>query len=156
MNTFTDTQGRTWTIELDFAKLRRIKKSGVDLGNVELIGRTWAEVLSDDQKALSVIWLSLDTETSEDEWLAAMNGATLEAARDALLAALMSFTPPSKQDMVKAAAAKVHQKYREAIAAATHQIETLTDETTQQALEALGMSPSSAQAFSDSSTTAGR
>jgi len=155
MMTFQDTEGRTWTVELDFAKLRKIKKHA-DLGNVEQIGRTWAEILSDDQKALSVIWLAIDADTSEEEWLAAMNGETLEAARDALLAAIMSFTPPSKQEMVKAAAAKVHQKYREAIAEATRMIESLTDETTQQALEALGIAPSSVPASSATSTTAGR
>ncbi len=141
MNSFDDTHGRTWSIELDFAKLRKIKKHA-DLGNIEQIGRIWAEILSDDQKALAVIWLTLDADISEDQWLAAMNGETLEAARDALLAALMDFTPPSKQDMVKAAAAKVHQKYQEAIQEATRLIETLTNET----IEAFGTSPSNAPA----------
>jgi hypothetical protein len=150
-NTFTDTQGRTWTVELDFSKLRKIKKHA-DLGNIEQIGRTWAEILSDDQKALDVIWLAIGADIAEDEWLAGMNGDTLEAARDALLAALMDFTPPSKQDMVKAAAAKVHQKYREAIQEATRLIETLTSET----VEAFGTSPSNAPASLATSTIVGR
>ena len=140
--TFEDLDGHEWTVALNFITLREIKKLGVDLGVVEKLGPVWAKILSEDELALRVIWQAVEKsdETSEDDWLGRMDGETLEAARDALLGAIENFSP-AKRVMIAASAAKVHEKYREAIAEAATRISSLTDETIQRAMKKLRQRP---------------
>ena len=50
----------TWAIELDFGKLREIRKrTQLDFGEIEKFAEAWAHILSDDQKALAAIWFGI-------------------------------------------------------------------------------------------------
>ena len=155
---FQDKQSLTGASELDCGKLREIRKrTQLDFGEIEKFAESWAHVLSDDQKALAAIWVGISDrcDLSEDEWLAAMDGDSLEAGCDALLAAVRNFTRPLKRGMIDAGAAKIHQRYKQAIQAAERTIEAITTETTKAAIERLGMQQQIAQESSATSTSVG-
>lgn len=143
---------------MDFAKLREIRKrTQLDFGNVEVFGQTWANILIDDQKALACIWVAISDRAAltEEEWLSAMDGETLEAGCDALLVAMRNFTRPLKRGMIDAGAAKIHERYKKTIQAAERTIAAITDETTREAIKQLGTQQQIAQESSDTSTTVG-
>lgn len=143
--TFQDKTGREWTPQLDFIRLREIKKLGSDLGDVANSGRVWADILYDDDKALRVLWATLDPgDVTEDEFLAAMDGETLEAARQALREVWVSFTPPPKRGMLNQGMEAVNKAYLEIMNQATERIREGTEEAIANAL-ALGMPQPSAQ-----------
>lgn len=120
---FSDTKGREWFPQLDFAKLRRIREIGVDFGNAEQIGRTWAELLLDDLKSLDVIYLAASRDgTTADDFQAAMDGDTLEAAREALRQALVNFIPPARRATVETATKGVMEAYLTACRQTTERV----------------------------------
>lgn len=145
MTTFKDTENREWTIRLDFASLQAIKDAAqVDLGNVEQLAKTWAELLLDDGKALHVLWLAISRAAAASgverpEFLASMNGDTLHAALEALGAAIESFTQPRKRGVAERSIRGVSEGMRRAMEQAETEIEKVMTERTEAALEALGM-----------------
>jgi hypothetical protein len=157
--TFTDTAGREWHLALDYQKLRAIRSAtGLDFGETERVAEHWSRILASDTVALDVIWIALADRTagvSQDQWLSAMDGQRLEAAREALLAAIINFTPPLKKGMVEEGAVVVMKRYKEAIQQAEATIRELTEATTKAALDRLGIAPPSAPASSAISTNAG-
>lgn len=167
---FNDLKGREYYIHLDFATLRTIRAIGVDFGNTAELGRVWAEVLMDDLKALEAIWIAVagtrrgeqcggvKTEAgmvTHDEWLQAMDGGTLEAAREALRQAVVNFTPPAKRAMATAATEGVMKQYRQLCSEATAQITTLVDEAVSHAKQH-GLLPPELPASSGTLATSGR
>ena len=160
-NQFQDKAGQSHAIELNYALLRPIKALGVDLGNLEELGAVWGKLLLDDDLALRVVWLALGRSGQpEEDWLATMDGGTLEAAREALLGALENFTP-AKRQMIAAGAAKIHEQYKKAIAETVQRIEAITDETIQRAMKKLNQKPPGTRqprspASSAAGTTTGR
>lgn len=120
---FSDRKGREYFPRLDFVKLRRIREIGVDLGNVEELGKAWAGLLVDDLKALDVIWLaSRRDDITADDFQSAMDGDTLEAAREALRQAIVNFTPPARRATAEVATQKVMEGYLAAVADAERQV----------------------------------
>lgn len=119
---FTDTTGNTWFPRLSYAKLKAIRdETGLDFGNVERMGKTWAELLRNDDTALAVLWISTHADASpgvepSDEWLAAMDGPALESGINSFLDALYLFTRPLRRELLTAGAKAVQDAYREAIA----------------------------------------
>ena len=164
--TFTDKSGREWRLALDFAKLRAIRdKTGLDLGDLECFGECWARIMYSDELALAAVWIAMgdqvaainaDAKLTYNDWLASMDGDTLEKAREALLAARVNFTTPRKRGMIEASAGVLMKHYQQAIAEAEKTIHSLTTETAKTALERLGNSLPSAPASSASSMTAGQ
>lgn len=163
--TFSDAEGNEWQPRLDYVKLRKIRTElKLDLGNVEAMGRTWAQLLSDDLAALEVIWIAIDgdasppdNEAAKDEWLAAMDGELLDAARSALKEAIYRFTPPLKRSILRQGLEAVDETYRRAIAEAERQVGAQIEKSIAKATAAMrGTPPRSAPASSASSTTAGR
>jgi hypothetical protein len=139
---FKDINGTEWSPSLNFAKLDTIRtKAKVDLGDVEKLGHTWARILSDDALALKVVWLSIDADMTEQEWLAAMDGECLQQAVESLLDAIKLFTRPAKRGMIEEGAAAVHRAYLQAISQAEAEIRKATLETTENARQALGTVP---------------
>jgi hypothetical protein len=157
--TFTDKAGREWTLELDYLKLREIRSNtGLDFGEAEKVAKYFAEMLASDTLALQVIWLTLSDRTagvSEDEFLKAMDGERLEAAREAFLAAVLNFIPPLKKRMVEEGAVVLMKRYKEAIHQVTTTIREVTDLTTQTALNRLGIMPPNVPGSSATSTNGG-
>src|SRR4051812_21471846 len=102
--TFSDALGREHKARLDFVKLRVIRaKTGIDFGNLPQIGKSWAECLWADAKALEAVWIAICEDgqavdgLTQDEWLASMDGAILDDARRALKEAIENFTPPLRR-----------------------------------------------------------
>lgn len=119
---FVDKAGRSHFPRLDYAKLKAIRdRTSLDFGNAERMARTWAELLRDDEKALTVIWIvtggdsALAAEPSAD-WLAIMDGPVLESAIEAFLNALYLFTRPLRRDLLMEGAKTVQAAYHDAIA----------------------------------------
>lgn len=152
---FSDTKAREWFPHLDFAKLRRIREIGVDFGNAEQIGRIWAELLLDDLKSLDVIWLAVSRDgTTADDFQAAMDGDTLEAAREALRQALINFTPPARRATVEAATAGVQQAYLTVCRETTEKVTKIVAAGVENARRH-GVLPPESPESSGTSTTAG-
>jgi hypothetical protein len=135
--TFRDAAGREWELRLDFARVRRIRdKLRVDLGDIPQIGRTWAELLASDLKALDAIWLAIvECPLTQDEWLAAMDGERLDEAREALRQALENFTPPLKRDLLIQGLNAVDEAYRRAIEQAESDVRDQTKAALARALQ---------------------
>lgn len=142
--TFQDNKGREYFPALDFAKLRVIReRTGLDFGNLEEFGLAWATVLISADKANAALWVSISDRAgiTEDEWLGAMDGDSLEAGCDALLEAVKNFTRPHQRGMIDAGAARIHREYKATIAKATAMIEQETNQVTQRASRQPGTLP---------------
>ncbi len=158
---FSDLKGHEWSVRLDFAGLHRIREGcDVDLGDVERMAQTWADLLYDDQKALKAVWLAIKPtaeaqQATLDSFLEQMDGETLQAALEALGNAVISFTQPRKRGMVEKAIRGVVEGMAKAVAQAELKIEQVVNSTTAEALEALGTLPPSVQELLATSTIAG-
>lgn len=155
---FQDLTGRTWMLELDFVKLRRLKlELGIDLGDLEALGIAWGKLLTDDDRALSVIWLVIAESAGslgEEDWLRQMDGPTLKAAIDALLVALVNFTLPEKRAKL-IPVAKLNTKYWEIVNQGAETLDRMTDKAIERAVAQLGMQPPRSPASSATSTING-
>jgi hypothetical protein len=160
--TFRDAKGDQWSVRLDFAGLRRIRDAAdVDLGNVEALAQVWASLLYDDELALSVIWLCIQSAAepkgvTKDDYFARMDGPVLQAALDALGEAVLNFTRPQKRGMAERAIREVTDGYKQAVEEAEKRIETAVQGSTRDALSALGKLPPDALESLATSTSAGR
>jgi len=140
MTTFKDNKNREWTIRLDFALLQAIRDGAqVDLGNIEELAKTWAGLLYDDGKSLLVVWISIERaakaqSVDKSEFMASMNGETLEQALVALGAAIESFTQPRKRGMVERAIRGVNEGMAKAVKQAEEAIELTLAEKSQEVL----------------------
>ncbi len=166
---FHDTQGREYFPALDYARLLAIRQAGVDLGHVEQFGKTWARLLVDDLKSLDVIWIAIaglvdgqpaaavklnGERLTFADWLAAMNGEALDAAREALGVAIVNFTPPLRRGTIQQSLLAVTRAHREAMAEAEQNIQTVLDERLARALQHGKLPPKLAESLA-TSTTAG-
>lgn len=140
--TFQDNQNRTWKPTLDYVKLRAIRdKTGLDFGDVQQFPRQWASFLDDDLSAIEAIWIAVNPapgNVSQDDWLRAMDGNSLERGREAMREAVVFFTPPKKRKMVADAIAGVTKGYLAAIAQAETAIQAAMTDATEAALDQLG------------------
>jgi hypothetical protein len=129
--TFTDNTDRRWTPALSFATVIRIRKStGIDFGKFEKLGESLAELMVDDEKTLDAVWLSIEHEGTErdvtkDDWLAAMDGPRLEAARESLHQVLRTHVGPKRAKMIDQALAKLDAGYSKAVADAIEHIQSV-------------------------------
>jgi len=98
MKQFTDTQGRSWTIEINVAALKRVKGlTGVDLMGV-LDGDLVQRFIGDPVLLCDVLYAvckpQADKENITDEDFGrAMAGDTIERATESLLDEIVSFCP---------------------------------------------------------------
>ncbi len=151
---FSDTSGREWLFELDFLKLREIKPLA-DFGTPQTFLKTWADLLLNKDKMLSVIWTLVGDSESPDDFLSTMNGATLAAAQDALLRAIFFFTQPEDR-MFREAAQIVTEGYRKYAEETEKVILASVKKRASEATKRLGTTPRKSPASSDTGTTAGR
>lgn len=149
--TLTDANGRTYALALDYAKILALRQQGIDFANAEYFGKTWAELLADDMKTLNTLWAIVagfradgkPRDTAEvggvqvgyDEWLAAMNGDTLEAGRLALGKAVVEFATPAKRAMLRESLDTVGQAFQAATEQATADVRELMSGGLEQALK---------------------
>jgi translation elongation factor EF-G len=101
MPTFTDTAGRTWTVELNIAAVKRVRSlTGTDLLEV-LSGKLIDRLIADPVLLVDVLFAILKPEAdangvSDEDFGRAMAGDAIEQATQALLQAIVSFCPSPK------------------------------------------------------------
>jgi hypothetical protein len=144
-NRFQDKSGREWVVELDYAKLRKIRDTlDVDLGNTIGFTPIWGKLLLDDLLFQEVLWVCIDKGdgTTLDDFLSQMDGATtLVPAQEALHDALVFFTPPDRRPMLKAATETLMKGYREAMENSSQMLAEVMSGATSRARKRLGKRP---------------
>ena len=104
--TFTDTRGREWPLFINVRKARQIKNElKIDLLNFFTDEKSQSEIESDPYQLLGVFYILSDAEkkdVSEDDFLDAFNGETVEAAQAALMEALVNFSPTRQATVLRA------------------------------------------------------
>lgn len=103
MATFVDSEGREWQVRLTVGALGDVREeAGVDLGAALRSEQGLAELVLGDPAALvKVLWVlvesqSLDKDVDPVRFAHGFDGATLERATEALLAAVADFFPRSR------------------------------------------------------------
>lgn len=126
MQTFTDANGRVWTLRLDWAAMRRSKSAGVDLSKIE-------EVLADFYRCgtelAEAVWACVDLRgqvANRDDFEAALTGPVMDAARDALIEAVKDFFPESRREFITAAQADVVSQFAQVLEASRTQRQNAT------------------------------
>ena len=156
VNRFTDLTGREWVLELTRGKgLRMRAELAVDIGDVENFGKTWARLLIDDDKFVAVLWATIADRRGEltlEEFNDALDGETIEAAKDAFLEAVYLFTQPGKRALFRKATTALQETYRTAIAEAETKVQAAMREATARASSRLGMSATKSPASLATST----
>lgn len=171
MPTFTDSKNRSWRIELNGGLARRLKQEEqLDFFNA-WDGKAFAALAQSEEKLIDALWLCCEEQAQAKQIDTAAfacgfaSGDVFQQAIDALIEAVVLFTPPAKRPAVEAARAKTREalaegidavttklngiKGQELIAAARRQVETTFD----QALDRLTASGCSTSSPASSAST---
>jgi len=127
MKTFTDTVGRSWTVEVNVAAVKRLRTLlGVDVVNLKTLAGTITSLIGDPVLLCNVVYVVCKPEVdrlgiSDEEFGAAMGGDALENATTAFLEELAAFFPTRRRALLQQALALMDQVEAEAarLAAAT-------------------------------------
>ena len=135
MRQFKDNAGRTWTVDINVATLKRVRGlTGVDLMQV-IEGTLIEKFIRDPVLLCDVVYAVCKTEAdaakvSDEEFGKAMAGDAIEAATGAVLDELISFCPSPRDranlGRVLQATNRVMEKARDVT---EKRIETLTSES---------------------------
>lgn len=104
---FVDKRGRVWTIEIDVGLARSIKsQTGIDFVNFGA-SKDSRKLATDTELFVRVLWLLLEEQTEAQQvdeiaFARGLNGDVLGAAMEAVLEALVNFTPPASRDTMRA------------------------------------------------------
>lgn len=117
MASFKDKFDRDWVLSLDAPAIRAVQQEfqGVNLADPE--GKVFEALAADPCLLVDVLWVLCREQSqaaglTEPQFAKALVGDTIEAATDALLAAITDFFPRRKRDLLTAVTAK-NQKLRE-------------------------------------------
>ena len=132
MSSFTDTEGRTWTVELTYGSAKRVKKLvGVDLlaiehGDPPLLTRLGTEIMLVCDVIFALIKPQADEQgVSDEEWAEAMGGDAITEAHEALYEAIVNFFRSRGRTDVGKAVAKQKSLIDETVKAGTDWIDGL-------------------------------
>ncbi|HEY1068410.1 MAG TPA: hypothetical protein VGE52_19965 [Pirellulales bacterium] len=112
MKTFVDNAGRTWTVTVNVACVKRVK----DLVSVNLLdaveGKLLERIVSDPMLLCDVLYVVCQPEAearqvSDEQFGQAMAGDAVEHATTALLEELVDFFPSGKRRVLQKALAKL-------------------------------------------------
>ncbi len=115
---FTDTQDREWTLELNAGHVLRLHDTyGIDVGRAADQNDSFlAELVNGDNIITLLPMLAMMTEreradrnVSTDKFYEALGGDVLVDATSAFLQAIVNFTPPHKRAPLQAALTRVRQ-----------------------------------------------
>jgi hypothetical protein len=130
MKTFTDTQGRVWTIAVTVDAVKRVRSlTGTDL--LAVAGGDLLERLSTDPILLAdVIYAVVRPEAeakqvSDADFGRALAGDTISAATTALLQDLVDFFPAPRRVLLAKALGKLTEVQTAALAAASARVDAL-------------------------------
>jgi hypothetical protein len=125
---FVDKHDRIYTLDLNVAIGRRIKAAhGVDLLNAG-DGKAFRQ-LADRDLFLDVLWMFVEPiceqhRIDRDAFEASLDGAAIAAAGDAMVAAIVGFSPPSLQEGMMGVVKAQDAAQREAMARLVTSIES--------------------------------
>jgi hypothetical protein len=111
MKTFQDNAGRTWTLSVNIATVRRVRDIlGVDLLDIDE-GDLFTKLADNPILLGDILFVLIKPEAeklgiSDEDFGYAMGGDAFEAASDALMVDLIDFFPTPKRNLLK----KVLQK----------------------------------------------
>ncbi len=94
---FDDVRGRTWRLTLTINKIRQIKATnGCDFGKIA-DGELLMELGADPEKFAQILWILCETQAkainvAPEDFAELLDGETIDAAAEALIAAVISFT----------------------------------------------------------------
>lgn len=113
--TFKDTEGRTWDCAIDYAAAKRVR-GGMDVNLLD--GKEALEALVDDVMMLvDVIYVVVQPQAeqrgvSDEQFGAALDGDTIDAATSAFLEAFVNFSQPAKRPAMRQLIQKLDQLER--------------------------------------------
>jgi hypothetical protein len=115
---FTDKNGREYTVIFDFPRAIAIKKKcNLDFTDKKAFGSNWLKLYEDGYTALAVLWEAIDKgpDANFDDFCRVMDGERLDAARDALFAAIVEFSSPREREWLAKAHGTFIRGYTKAI-----------------------------------------
>lgn len=112
MPTFTDVQGRTWSIDISVATLKRVRSlTSIDL--LDAVGGTLLDRLVADPVLLGDVLYAVvkpqadERRISDEDFGRALAGDVVDAATTALLEAFVAFFPSPRRRVLQKAVAKL-------------------------------------------------
>lgn len=114
MKTFSDTQGRSWNLELSVRAVERVR----DLAGFDLLDigdrRTLAQLVDDPVTLCNVVYALVkpaadESGVSDEAFGSAMGGDAIDQATDALLEELVDFFPSRRRPVLQKLLAKVRE-----------------------------------------------
>lgn len=106
MKQFKDTQGRSWTIEVNIRQIRRVRDQ-VNVDLYSLFADEAKRLFSDPVLLVDTLYVLCQAQCeerkmSDRDFGEAFDGEVLEKAADALLEEVVSFFPQSRQTILRA------------------------------------------------------
>ena len=127
--TFTDTRGREWPLFINVLKARKIKNElKIDLLNFFTDEKSQETVNEDPFQLLGVFYIlsnAADKNVTEEDFLEAFNGDTVEAAQAALMEALVNFSPTRQATVLRALIDKAAEHRDKGLELVAEKIKTL-------------------------------
>ena len=129
MHTFSDTQGRPWTITLNVDAIRRVR-SVLNINLLDAIeGRLLERLITDPVLLCDILFVVIQPEAiakgiSDEDFGRSLGGDVLDVATTALLEELVDFFPSAKRTVFRKALAKLKQLETLAIETATRRLES--------------------------------
>ena len=144
MQTFRDNAGRTWTIAVDIAGVKRVRTAlSVDLMEF-LEGRLLHRLVSDPVLLCDILYVLCRPEAdrggvSDEDFGRAMGGDTIEHATRALVEALVSFSPnPRDRENLRRVVQAMHTAMEKARDITARRLDERLEQTTEQVLANAG------------------
>lgn len=118
MATFKDAIGREWHVSLDGPKIRAVREKFKEIKFDPIAGDAYDKVYGDDLLLIDVLAALCRTQIEErklsvDDFASQIYGDAITAALAAFHQSQMDFSPSSRRELLRAAAAKT-EKVREA------------------------------------------
>ena len=108
MPNFTDTEGRTWTVRITVAEIKRVR-AALDVDLLDLAdGRLIRRLMDDPVLLCDALYVLVQPQAeeagvSDEEFGAAMGGEAIARATEAMVEALTDFIPPRRARLIRTA-----------------------------------------------------
>ena len=129
MHTFSDTQGRPWTITLNVDAIRRVR-SVLNINLLDAIeGKLLERLITDPVLLCDILFVVIQPQAithgiSDEDFGRSLGGDVLDVATTALLEELVDFFPSAKRTVFRKALIKLKQLETLAIETATQRLES--------------------------------
>ena len=125
MPVFKDATGKEYIVSLNIRKVKMLKELGMDIMAQDGSG---LKAIADDACLLCdcLYRICVDDENiTQDEFLNAMHGDSIEAAANAMIEAVIDFFPQSRRNLLKRAVEKSRAMQEKMLLAAAEELEAM-------------------------------